>query len=191
MRTFPGPWTIPSALAILAVLLATAGCREEPEPTSTPAQDAPHPQQQVFDYRLIETTAGVRQWVLAGAQMQKFAGQQDMLLVDVTMDFFREGDHFSTLTADSGRANEQTRNVHTWGNVIVVTDDGRRLDTDELFFDNKTQLIFNDVFDRFTRGEDIVTGIGLEATPDLEYIEIKQRVEGAVGDETPAESDRH
>jgi hypothetical protein len=35
-----------------------------------------------------------------------------------------------------------------------------------------------------------VTGIGLEATPDLEYIEIKQRVQAEVGDETAAESER-
>ncbi len=74
--------------------------------------------------------------------------------------------------------------------MVVVTNDGRRLETEELFFDNETQLIHNDVFDRFTRDGDVVTGIGLEATPDLEYIEIKQRVEAEVEDEAPDESEQ-
>ena len=147
------------------------------------------PQQQFFDYRLIETETGVRQWVLESDEMQKFAGQEDILLITVKMDFFKNGEHFSTLTSDSGSANLQTKNVHTWGDVVVVTDDGRRLETEELYFDNDRQLIFNDVFDRFTRDMDIVTGIGLEATPDLEYIEIKEQVSGAVGDQAPTESD--
>jgi LPS export ABC transporter protein LptC len=177
-------------LAAMLVLLPAAGCQQQAEPAAAPPRDEQVPQQEIFDYRLIETTAGVRKWVLEGERMLKYAGQQDMLLIDVKMDFYREGEHFSVLTADSGRANEYTKNVHTWGNVVVVTDDGRMLETEELFFDNESQLIYNDVFDRFTRQEDIITGIGLEATPDLEYIEIKQRVEGAVGDEATAEGNR-
>ncbi len=71
---------------------------------------------------------------------------------------------------------------------MVVTDDGRVLETEELFFNNVTQLIHNDVFNRFTQDGDVLTGIGLEATPDLEYIEIKQNVEAEVEDEANGES---
>jgi hypothetical protein len=35
-----------------------------------------------------------------------------------------------------------------------------------------------------------VTGIGLEATPDLEYIEIKQRVQAEVGDDALTEGEQ-
>ena len=104
------------------------------------------------------------------------------------MDFFKEGAHFSVLTADSGLANLTSKDIHTWGSVIVVTDDGRRLETEDLYFNNETQLIHNDVFNRFTRDGDVLTGMGLEATPDLEYIEIKQKVEAEVEDEANAES---
>jgi LPS export ABC transporter protein LptC len=148
----------------------------------------PLPENQFFDYKLIETDSGIRQWVLKSDEMQKFPGQTDVLLINVTMDFFREGEHFSVLTADSGLANPTTHNVHSWGSVVIVTNDGRKLETEELFFDNKTELIHNDVFDRFTRDGDVITGIGLEATPDLEYIEIKQRFNSDVADEEPTES---
>ena len=55
--------------------------------------------------------------------MLKYPGQEDMVLVDLKMDFYRSGAYHSTLTADSGRANRHSRNVHAWGDVVVVTED--------------------------------------------------------------------
>lgn len=179
------------ALVVL-LCLGGAGCKSDegaaPAVPKTPAEKKATPEQQFFDYKLIETEQGIRQWVLQSEEMQKFSGQTDVQLVTVTMDFFREGEHFSVLTADSGLANPTTHNVHTWGSVVIITDDGRRLETEELFFDNKTELIHNDVFDRFTREGDVITGIGLEATPDLEYIEIKNRFNSDVADDEQTES---
>jgi LPS export ABC transporter protein LptC len=171
-------------------LLLLAGCfgekGAEPESASTQPQRKDRsqiPEQQIFDYRFIETKQGVRQWVLESEEMLKYPGQDGMLLVDLKMDFFKEGAYHSTLTADSGRANQNTKDVHTWGAVVVVTEDGRKLETEELFFDNRRELIYNDVFDKLTRDGDVVTGIGLEATPDLEYIELKDNVKAHVGDD--------
>lgn len=174
-----------AAVAGLGVVMLLAACARDPEGETSAAATRPAgemPEQQIFDYRLIESNAGVKQWVLQSAEMQKFSGQRDMILVDVDMDFYRDGVHFSTLTADSGRANPHTKNVHTWGDVVVVTDDGRQLETEELFFSDETELIHNDVFNRFTRQTDVMTGIGLEATPDLEYIELKKDVKAEVTD---------
>ncbi len=167
--------------ALLLVVLAGCSGEEQPAPSSPRRADV-GPEQQFYDYVLIESDAGVRRWVLESDEMQKFAGERDVLLVTVRMEFYRDGEYFSTLTSDSGRADLRSKNVHTWGDVVVVTEDGRRLETEELFFDNETQLITNDVFDRFTHGNDVITGIGLEATPDLEYIEIKQDFVGEVED---------
>jgi len=174
------------------MLVTLTGCREEPgegpvvvETTSVDeASKNKQPIQQFFDYRLVESNAGVRQWVLVSDLMNKYEGKRDALLMTVHLDFYKNGAHFSTLTSDSGSANLQTKDIFTWGNVVVVTDDGRRLETEELYFDNEKQLIHNDVFDRFTREGDVIEGIGLEATPDLEYIEIKQQVEADVLDST-------
>ncbi len=176
------------------ILAAFPGCGDtgdsgEPAQASAPGTKTERvPERQFFDYRLIESEAGVRQWALQSEKMLKYSGEKDVHLVNLHMDFFKGGTHFSVLTADSGRANLTTKDIHNWGNVVVITDDGRRLETEELFFNNETQLIHNDVFNRFTRDGDVLTGMGLEATPDLEYIEIKQKVEAEVEDEANAES---
>ncbi|MCB1183843.1 LPS export ABC transporter periplasmic protein LptC, partial [bacterium] len=149
-----------------------------------PGAAGERPTQQIFDYRLVESDAGVKQWILQSEEMRKYGGQRDMVLSEVHMDFFQDGAHFSVLVADSGTANTVTKQVFTWGNVVVTTDDGRRLETEELHFDDKSGLIHNDVFNRFTRRADVMTGFGLEATPDLEYIELKRDVKAAVTDTT-------
>ena len=187
-RSRPAMLMVPTALTV--VLLLSAACGEDPPaPAAAPEVRGRVPQQEFVDYRLIETSDGVRQWVLESDKMQKYGGQEEVQLVTVRMDFYREGNHFSTLISDSGLADLTTRDMHTWGNVVVVTDDGRQLLTSELFFDNTTQLITNDVFNRFTRGRDVTTGIGLEASADLESVVIQRDVvfdvtDGAVNEGT-------
>ncbi len=179
-------------LTFVLVLFLLTGCTGNDEGNNGLADGSPAaivPSEQFFDYRLIESEAGVKQWILESDEMQRFSGQREVVLIKVHMDFFEDGEHFSVLTADSGRANLQNRNVHTWGNVVVITDDGRMLETEDLYFDNETELIHNDVFNRFTRETDVMTGIGLEATPDLAYIELKEDVKvemkDTVSDESP------
>ena len=189
LSSFPPRAVQLGLVALLFAGLGGCGDSDEPARTATPgAKTGRSPEQQFFDYRLIETENGIRQWILQSDKMNKYAGERDVQLVTLHMDFFKQGDHFSVLTSDSGRANLNNKDIHAWGNVIVITDDGRKLETEELFFNNETQLIHNDVFNRFTRDGDVLTGIGLEATPDLEYIEIKQNVEAQVEDEANAES---
>ena len=81
-------------------------------------------------------------------------GDEDDVIIPVGTD---------PVTYSSGTTNLNTRHTHVWSNVVVVTDDGRKLETEELFFDNETELITNEVFNRFTRQHDVMTGIGLEA----------------------------
>lgn len=182
-------------LVLLAAVLLLAGCRENQGPAAEPAIEAAdlseRPIQQFFDYKLVESSVGVPKWVLVSDQMNKYAGQRDAELITVKIDFYRDGALFSTLTADSGLANLQTKDIHTWGDVVLINVDGRRLDTQELFFDNTRQIIHNDVYDLFTEGDDVVEGIGLEATPDLEYFEIKSRVEADVLDDPERDQRRH
>jgi len=172
--------------ALLAAGLGACGDGGSRAPSAAPAGagggEGPRPRQELLDYKLTETVAGVRQWVLSSDRMLRFAGREDLDLTDVHMDFHRQGEPFSTLDADSGRVNPRTRAVHVWGAVDVVTTDGRRLQTEDLVFDNATGRITNDVFNRFTRDGDVLTGYGLDATPDLGYVEIRREAAAAVAD---------
>ncbi|MEZ4387694.1 MAG: LPS export ABC transporter periplasmic protein LptC [Candidatus Krumholzibacteriia bacterium] len=179
------PWPV---LVGLGCLLA---CGEAADPAAqaaaggagSAAVDSVLPEQTFYDYRLIESTEGVKQWVLDSDVMYKYKNRRTVDLVRVAMDFFRDGELHATLLADSGLADTHTHDVHVWSNVVITTEDGRRLRTRELFYTSSDGLIRNDVYNVFDRGPDVVTGIGLEATPDLDYLVIKDQVAGVVGDD--------
>ncbi len=176
-------------LSCLMALVLFAGCSGGDQGEDTPTGMGGPVLEQIFhDQKTIETENGERKWILTSRQMQQYSGQDNVLLIDLVMDFYRDAEVFSTLTADSGRANPSSHDVHAWGNVIIVTQDGRRLETEDLYYDNKTQLISNDVFDRYTWTDGIATGIGMEASPDLDYFEIKQSFNSEINDEKPAPS---
>lgn len=188
--------TTPAACLARAAALAWAlamgvGCGRSDQPAAAaggvpvkgvPAASPAGPVQEFTDYTLTESEQGVRAWVLGSRSMRRFADREDVDLVDVHIDFYKAGQHWSVLDADSGRVNQRTRAVHVWGTVDIRTDDGRRLETPELFYDNETGRIRNDVANRFTRGTDVLTGNGLDATPDLEYVEIRRDVKAEVAD---------
>ncbi len=174
-------------LAGLLALILVVGCAPEQEGHQVPGGELPD--QQLFNSSQTETADGVPRWILKSDRTEKFTDREEAELYGVTMFFYRDGELFSTLTAERGRANLTTKNMFAWGNVVIVTEDGRRLETEELHYDNQSGYIFNDVFDRFTHGEDVMTGIGMEATPDFEYFTLKNEVKAEVGDETAAGSE--
>jgi LPS export ABC transporter protein LptC len=183
-------------IALLLFPLLLGGCQRVDESAPAAGADASAtavvpvpaaaasvgPLQEFFDYRLIETAKGVRHWVLGAERMLKYADREEVELMEVHMDFYRAGEHFSVLEADSGRVNPRTRAVHVWGAVDVTTDDGKRLQTEDLNFNNETGRITNEVFNRYTDDRTVLTGFDLDATPDLESVEIKREVAAVVVD---------
>lgn len=89
-------------------------------------------------------------------------------------DFFdRDGSHNSVLTADSGIVFNQTNNLVAYGEVVVVSDSGIVLETQELRWDNEKQKIISDVPVRFTTKDDTLVGDSFISDPDLSNYEIR------------------
>jgi LPS export ABC transporter protein LptC len=179
-----GSRTLIIALAGLAVVLA--GCGQQPPQAGPPPPGERIPEQEIVDYRLIESQGGVRRWTLDSKRMRKFTGQEDLELDDVKMDFYKDGVYSSTLTSEHGTANPTKKNMLAWGHVVVTTVDGKKLETEELRYESTKDRISNQVFNRFTRGEDVVTGYGMEANPTLDTFELKERIGATLTDEPPA-----
>lgn len=89
-------------------------------------------------------------------------------------DFYdKNGQHNSTLTADSGTVHNQTNDLNAYGNVVVVSDSGVVLETEILYWSNQKQKIISDVPVRFTTSEDTLIGDSFVSNPDLTNYEIR------------------
>ncbi|MBU0742782.1 LPS export ABC transporter periplasmic protein LptC [bacterium] len=176
----------PAALAAALILcVGLAGCTDNERVAATGELSADLPDQELFNTTIYDSKEGMRRWILQSDRLARYNDQDEAQLFGVHMDFYRANGLFSTLTSLRGRANLKTNDLFAWGEVVVVTRDGRRLETEELDYDDATGLISNEVFNRFTRGDNVMTGIGMEATPELDRFELKQSVEATIFDEEP------
>jgi LPS export ABC transporter protein LptC len=89
------------------------------------------------------------------------------------VDFYnQDGNHNSVLTSREGVVDNNTHNLTAIGNVIVVSDSGIVLETEELMWDNRKQKIISEVAVKFTTLIDTLIGDSFISDPDLANYEI-------------------
>lgn len=99
---------------------------------------------------------------------------------------FEEGDSSATITADSVVYFNQEGRYEAYGNVIVVTNEGRRLESEHLTWNQFDRKIRTRRFVHITTPSEDVRGNGLVADEDLETYQIGQfTAEVEVEEESP------
>lgn len=87
------------------------------------------------------------------------------------------------------RANQATNFInkrlwHATGDVVVVNKKGEQLNTEELYWDEKKEIIYSDVFVKITTGKEIIMGEGFEADQNFDnYVISKVTGQIAIEDE--------
>lgn len=73
----------------------------------------------------------------------------------------------STVTGDSAVIREETKMYTIFGNVIVISEDGTKLETDKLHWNPKTDKIYTDSYVRITDSDGMLSGWGFEANQKI------------------------
>jgi LPS export ABC transporter protein LptC len=174
---------IPSGIVAIAALLtiAGAGCREQEEgPTATESPGSA-PSEGMRGITLRSYHVGDTRWVLHADTASVYRGQR-VEAEWVSIEFFQEEQLVSTLTSDRATHYQSGDDLEARGNVRVVSDDGAVLKTEVLHWDHAGGRIHTDQFVEITRGDNVLTGVGLEADPGLERVDLKDSVRGHVPD---------
>jgi len=171
------------ALFFLLSVLASSGCGEREENAPSPTNESPI--QTIYGYHTVETERGQMRWELFGNRAERYAGEEDLHLIGVRMYFYTDGRLSATLTSERGTVNENTRNMVAKGDVKIVTEDDRTLQSEVLNWDNERRIIFTDLYFRATDADKVLTGIGLETDPKMTDLRIKKQVEGDAPESSP------
>jgi LPS export ABC transporter protein LptC len=169
------------ACIVVAVLAASpfAGCQREL--AEDPGDSSLLPDSEIDGFRLTQTREGDRLWVLTASRGLVYEEADRIELEQLRVDYFDdEGEIRSTLTAKEGLLRRRTNDMEARGSVVVVAHDGTRLVTERLTWNERTGKIESDRFVRVTQGEDVFTGVGLEADPDLKNIRVKSEFKAFV-----------
>ncbi|RIV44200.1 LPS export ABC transporter periplasmic protein LptC [Flagellimonas pelagia] len=87
------------------------------------------------------------------------------------VDFFDEKNQKSVISADYGIVYSQTDLIDLRGNVVIESYDGKKLETDQLYFDRKNNWIFTEAAFTYTNPDDgtVMDGEGMDFNKDFSF----------------------
>lgn len=177
---------------LLALGLAAAGCGERTvsDRAAGGVDSVLQPDSEVFGANIYLYDGNRVTTEIRADKIVRFETIDSTMGYHLDVDFFDSlGQITSNLVGDSGVIREKINQMEVYGHVVVLTEDSTRLDTDYLRWNPKRDKIESEAYVVFTRGDDIVTGWGMEADPDLGRLKIKSQVSGTVSKEKVLEEE--
>jgi LPS export ABC transporter protein LptC len=171
-----------AAFALLAAILTLGGCGERAHPPVIAVQPGKGiPDQESWNATITFTDSGHVNGVLRAGYIAKFLADRFTLLDSgIVVDFYDEAHrHTSVLTARRGKVNDVTNDFEARGNVVVRSDSGTVLTTEELFWNNKKGKVTTEAYVEIVSPTEEIRGTGLESDQSLTHYTIK-RVTGKV-----------
>jgi len=174
-------WWRPSAAVLLTVALLACGSDDE---VGEGTVQSDLPDEIITGFVTEESDSGYTQWRLSAPIARRFNQKKVFLMDSPTIQFFDEnGQLKTTLVAQNGEYSQESHDMFVYGDVVGTSLDGDVLETDTLRYLNVEDKIVSDSFVRLTRGNNVMTGYGLEADNRLSAVDIKRNVKATLVDE--------
>jgi len=160
-------------LLIATSLLLTVGCNKPENKTEQKIQ----PEQVIKNFSAFETREGKKYWKLVAEEAKIFETKNLATLKNFSINFYSEnGEKISAiLKAPAGKIDTNNNDFFTEGKTIIKTEN-EILECENITYKSSLNKIFSDSRVKLTRKDAIVKGKGIEATPDLSSIIIKENL---------------
>jgi LPS export ABC transporter protein LptC len=166
-------------IGILAAATATACTDKKQPPVATQSPLADSADQVIYGLRFNLTDKGVDRAQLESDTAYFFEENTRIELEPVHTTFYTPtGARDAVLTSKRGTYNSRTSNMVARNNVLVVTEDGRRLTTSELTYNQQRNEISSDSAFVMTEPDRRLEGIGFRSDPNMKNIQILKAASG-------------
>ena len=173
-----------SAFALLVPVLVAA-CQSGAEPPVAALTQADSADQVLFGVRVVLHNNGLNRALLLADTAMMFEDNTRTELRNVSTTFYTpEGAKNATLTARQGTYNVRLGSMEARGDVVVLTEDNRKLTTPQLRYDPQRNEISSDSAFRLTEPGGWASGTGFIADPNLDNIRIHRDAKGTRGSVT-------
>ncbi len=148
-----------------------------PQVTGSPLLDSAD--QMMFGISTLLTDRGVRNAELQADTAFFFDENTRIELRGVRLTFHtRTGERNSVLTSREGTYNTRQSRMEARGNVVVVSEDGRRLTSEQLRYDQVRNEISSDSAFVLTEPGRRLEGIGFTSDPNMDNVRVHRLIEG-------------
>ena len=85
----------------------------------------------------------------------------------IVLHLFNNKNEQSTIVSDYAIVYDRTNVIDLQGNVVLTTHDGKKLNAEQLYFDQKKEWLFTNKPVKFADNEQIINGNGFDSNMDF------------------------
>ena len=142
--------------------------------------------EQIKEAELLHTENGKMKVRIVANKIERFQDQQPGLIFSERMEVYFYNDSCelqSTLMANDASIDEDTKIMLAQNNVILTSNDDKKLETEELLWDEKQEKIYTDKKVKITTGKEVIYGEGFTSNSDFSQYSIA-KIHGTFNFET-------
>lgn len=125
-------------------------------------------------FHLVQTLNGDKRLEVKADEAEVYEREKIIKFYNVSAKYFETDKETSNLTSKKGTINTVTNDMEVAGNVVLITKDNSKLETSELKWIDKASKLKTDKIVRVTKGDNVMTGIGMESDLMLENVQIRK-----------------
>lgn len=166
------------SIYLIIFVLLFSSCGKE-EKISSVENNVKGPQLVINKFSVTATNAGKVEWIFYARKAVVFEDKNLIDADEISIDFFldkNEKEISSHLVARKGNVNTKTNDMEAEGNVVLTTESGNKIFTEKVKWFSAAQKFFTEEAVRVEKKDSIVTGVGMEADPNLENVRILKDV---------------
>jgi LPS export ABC transporter protein LptC len=186
VRTLFGPRGV---AVMVTVLLLTGACKARKPGTPAASRKLTIPdsaETMAFGAKVVLTNTGVNNGELLSDTLLTYEDGTRLVLYPVNLTFFTStGVKDGVMTAQWGTYNQRLQRLEVRGNVIVIREDGKRLQTPQLVYDQARNQFLTDSSFVLNEPSRTFTGIGFESDPRLNNFRCLRACKGVAPVQVP------
>ena len=159
----------------LFFLVVLISCTNDPKLVQEFVSDKQQPIEQIKGAELLHTENGKVKVRVVAVSIERFQDIQPSLIFSDHLEVYFYNDSSklqSTLIADYASIDEDMKIMIAQNNVILISSDDKKIETDELIWDENKNKIYTDKKVKITTGKEIIYGEGFNSTPDFKQYSI-------------------
>ena len=157
--------------------IALVACTNDPKLVQDFVSDKEQAIEQIKGAELLHTENGKIKVRIVADKIERFQNQQPGLIFSekIQVYFYNDSSELrSTLMANDASIDEDAEIMLAQNNVILTSHDDKKLETEELVWDEQQKKIYTDKKVKITTGKEVVYGEGFTSNSDFtEYSIIK------------------
>jgi LPS export ABC transporter protein LptC len=171
------------------LVLIFVSCSNDPKLVQEFVSSEVLPIEKIEGAEMLHTENGKLKVKIVATTIERFNNQQPQLVFSNHLVVYFYNDSAlvqSTLKAEYAEINDEKKLMTAKENVILTNITGKKLESEELIWDEKNNKIYTDKKVKITTGKEVIEGEGFVSNPDFTEYSIS-KIHGTFNFETPNE----